>query len=104
MAAISGLLKAAAGTDAAVDVSLQVRADKLSGRHCLRIEVLAPDGKRLRYYAQNVLSDKAQTRVAIPLALNDPPGVWRLQVTDVATGRTANAAFTVEAGRQKFKD
>lgn len=88
--------KVAAGTEAAFDVALQVKAGTLSGRHCLRIEVLAPDGKRLRHYAQNVLSDKALVRVSVPLALNDPPGVWQVQVTDVATGRTASGEFTKE--------
>jgi beta-galactosidase len=88
-----------AGAAAAFDVTIRINAERPVGRHCLRIEVLGPDGRLRGHYGQNVLTEKLTTRVAIPLALNDAVGRWQLRVTDVATGQTTTSSFVVEPGR-----
>ena len=72
---------------------------KLAGPHCLRVEVVGPDGRAMPHYAQNVLTREPVTTVSVDLALNDPAGGWRLRVRDVATGRSTAIPFTVQAER-----
>ena len=65
--------------------------------HALRVKLLGPDGAERRMLTRNILSDKAGRAVtAIPIAASDPPGEWKLVVTDVPTGVTAQHALTVE--------
>jgi hypothetical protein len=85
------------GTPFAIQVTLDVGQDRLAGRHCLRVEAIAPDGKPLRHYLQKVLTDRAVTVVNVELALNDMVGTWQFRVTDVATGQTALAAVDVRS-------
>jgi len=89
--------KVKAGAPAAVRVTLRVEAAKLAGRHCLHVEVLAPDGRPMPHYATNVLTAAATVRVTTPTALNDPAGRWLVRVTDVASGRSGEGAFSVAA-------
>jgi len=67
----------------------------LRGTHCLRLELEDASGKVRPYYVRKVLTQTANTRVELSLALNDPAGEWRVRVTDVTTGRTGTARFRV---------
>jgi hypothetical protein len=88
----------ALGSEFKLRVTLGVGQERLAGPHCLRVEAIDPQGKTVRPYAQNVLTDRAATDVGIELALNDPAGAWQFRVTDVATGRSALARVDVRSG------
>lgn len=79
----------AAGDPIRLTATLTVDGEKLSGRHCLHVHVLGPDGTARRHYARNVLTEAPQAAIEVPLALNDPPGRWQIRVQDVATGHAA---------------
>lgn len=92
-----------AGTAAAFDATLHASSGKTPARHCLHMEVLDPEGKPMRHYARNLLTDDGHARVSVPLAINDPAGMWQVRVMDVATGRSANSSLEVkpsDAARQ----
>jgi hypothetical protein len=93
----------ALGTPFRLHVTLDVGQERLAGRHCLRVEAIAPDGRPVRHYLQKVLTDRATTEVIVELALNDKVGTWRFRVTDVATGRTAFALIAVPSNRESSK-
>jgi hypothetical protein len=65
------------------------------GDHVLRLDVYCPDGNPVRHYSNNVLAAGGRYDGAIPLALNDKAGVWRLQVTDVTTNASASTTVDV---------
>jgi hypothetical protein len=47
-------------------------------------------------YARNVLFEGNQGSVVFPTALNDPPGSYRLKVTDVLSGAESEAKISLE--------
>ena len=67
------------------------------GRHWFHIEVFGPDKVERRHYAQNVAVVAGKGMALIPLALNDPVGIWRVTARDVATRLRAEATFAVQA-------
>lgn len=55
--------------------------------HVFRVEVTPPGADSpAAWYCRNVLATAGSATIALPLALNDPPGAWRITVRDVATG------------------
>ena len=69
------------------------------GDHILHVEVFRPDGSSVQPYAQNVLAVHGAAVLNVPLALNDPPGRWRVEVRDVLSGCRAVAEFDVSPQR-----
>ena len=67
-------------------------------KHVVRAELYGPGGKEIPHYAQNVLVRNGMQSGVIPLALNEATGTYRVVVTDVVTGATAEAEFTVTSG------
>ena len=67
------------------------------GRHCIRIDVVDPDGKNCIYYGQNLFIYKGKGKGEIPLALNEKPGMWTLQVKDVTTGLRKVTTFVIDS-------
>lgn len=71
---------------------------RAAGDHVVRMDVSDPDGNVLRHYSRNLLAISGTTSFAIPLALNDRVGKWRITVTDIVSGVTAGEDLLVEAG------
>lgn len=63
--------------------------------HLMRLEVIDPTGKARGEYADNLRAPAGKVAVTIPFAHNDPPGSWRLILTDVATGTETQATVTL---------
>ena len=57
--------------------------------HFLRIEVFNPRGRRVEVLSSIVIALSGRYEGKLPFALNDPTGVWRVQVTDVVSGKKA---------------
>lgn len=54
---------------------------------------LGPDGKERLLYRTNVSVDPKGSVFPLPLAMNDDPGTWTLEVKEVATGATQRVLF-----------
>jgi hypothetical protein len=61
----------------------------------LHVEIEDPFGKRVAWYSGNVAASTGTVSRPLPLALNDPIGVWRIGVTDVLSGQTTVMPLTV---------
>jgi hypothetical protein len=65
----------------------------------LSVRLFAPDGTERPYHAiTKYVADGAMQHV-VPLALNEPTGVWRIVVRDLANGGTAEARVQVMAAK-----
>ncbi|MDY0165069.1 MAG: beta-galactosidase trimerization domain-containing protein [Thermoguttaceae bacterium] len=88
--------KGRVGATLAFDITIQTSADKPAGLHCVRVELLGPDGDVLKHYSRNLLTREASVPFSFDAALNDPVGTWRLRATHVATGCTVTVPFELE--------
>ena len=87
-------------------------------RHVVNLRAIRPDGKVVRYLAQNLETEKpkfsyfplkklrgcgknGEVKFTLPLALNEPEGTWRLVFRDVATG--VEETVEVEVRRRSEK-
>ncbi len=61
----------------------------------IHVEVKDCDGKPLPWYSRNVRVRHGIARWELPLALNDPPGRWRIEARDVASGLRATTTVQV---------
>ena len=67
-----------------------------AGHRLLRWHVLAPDGALRPEYARVAVEDGPQATFTLPSALNDPAGEYRVRVTDVLTGASAETTLRLE--------
>lgn len=63
--------------------------------HVVRLEVTTPDGKIFDGFCANLTAKAGRFAQALPLALDERPGVWKITATDVISGKSAQAAITV---------
>ena len=61
----------------------------------VHIEVRNPQGKVLDHYTANLPLDGGQAEFAVPLALSDPPGTWRVVAREPYTNAAATTSFVV---------
>ena len=65
-------------------------------RRLLRWHVRGPDGALRPEYARVTVEEGPSATFTLPSALNDAAGEYRLQVTDVLTGASAEATLSLE--------
>lgn len=68
-----------------------------AGDHVLRVAFSDARGQPIGSYSRNVLASGGVYDGHLPLALSDPPGRWRLEVTDVTSGLSQTQTFQVAA-------
>lgn len=61
----------------------------------LRIDVTGPDGTPRLRLSGNVALRKGAATWPLPLAANDPPGLWQVRLTDMLSGATDRLALPV---------
>lgn len=66
-------------------------------RHFIGLQAARPDGQVVRYMARVLETRGGTAAFAIPLALNEPTGEYRLTFRDIASGATAAARVSVAA-------
>ena len=93
-----------AGARLEVRVHLRNRErQSVSGDHGVMLEVIGPDGKRSRNHGvSNWTVSGGRGKIAIPFALNDPAGTYRIVATECITGISAEARVKVKAARVKI--
>ncbi len=67
-----------------------------AGRRLLRWHVHGPDGAFRPEYARVTVEDGPSATFVLPSALNDPAGEYRVRVTDVLSGASAEATLRLE--------
>jgi len=87
---------AAAGSPARVQMHVKISEGEGPSKHCFRLEVASPEGKNLRYYAQNIVAEKGSAEAVIPWALNEKPGRYIVKVRDVASGVSVEKITTLK--------
>ena len=65
-------------------------------KQLVRLTVLRPDGSEYGDYARNLLLGSKAFSGSFRLALNDPPGKWRVVARDLCSSQKATAALTYE--------
>lgn len=66
------------------------------GRQAVKLEVKRPDGSTADWADTVVVTDKQGIVVNVPVAYNDARGAWIVHATELYTGTTATAQFTVK--------
>jgi hypothetical protein len=67
-----------------------------AAKRLLRWHVTGPDGVFRSEYARVTVEDGASATFVLPSALNDPIGEYRVRVTDVLSGASAETALQLE--------
>ena len=75
---------------------VKVKADaKQLAKHVVKVEVFGPDRRKRDLYSGTVETKNGAAAGEFRLALNDPPGEWRIAVTDCYSGLRAEQAVKV---------
>lgn len=75
-----------------VPVVLKLSVPGARGLHAIKLRALLPNGEPAKFWAQTVQVGKEPKEVVLPLAFNDPAGVWTLTFTDLFGPETARTA------------
>ena len=75
-------------------VTLKSAAETL-GTHIVHVSLTKSTGESFRHYEQDIVCVKGQGDGYIPLALNDPLGIYQIVVRDVLSGTTTQKMVTV---------
>jgi hypothetical protein len=79
------------------EVSINFRVRGMSQlRSVARVAVTDAAGREVSFYGGNVDLVDGAGSVKFRTARNDPKGVWRISVTEIISGETANAAITIQ--------
>jgi beta-galactosidase len=76
-------------------VEATVHVPKAAGAHAVTIRATMPDGRDAAWLGATLVVHDEPVPVMLPMAYNDPVGVWEIQATDAYTGRTTTASVTV---------
>jgi len=82
-----------AGDTVKFSIRLSTRAGEAVPADAVHLEVRNPAGKTLDYYGGNLALVNGVAEFAVPLALNDRPGVWRITVREPYTHQTTSTTF-----------
>jgi hypothetical protein len=67
-----------------------------AGQQAVRVQVKLPDGSRADWVDDVVVVDHQGGVIDVPIAYNDPRGVWAIKATELYTAATATGEFKVE--------
>jgi len=84
------------GPGQAVTASLRLRAPAKAGeKHAVWVEVTDPKGQQPFWGQRVAMLDGGSGQVQFPVAYNDVPGKWQVKATELFSGQSAEAAWTV---------
>jgi hypothetical protein len=70
-------------------VVLKLSVPGARGLHAIKLRAVLPNGQPAAFWSQTVQVGKEPKEVVLPLAFNDPIGVWTLTFTDLFSAETA---------------
>ena len=71
---------------------LRLSVPEAAGLHALRLSAARPDGAPADYWEQVVIVGREPKEIALPVAYNDPPGIYNLTVRDLFDRKAAHPA------------
>ncbi|MHB8993673.1 MAG: beta-galactosidase trimerization domain-containing protein [Armatimonadota bacterium] len=66
------------------------------GQSAARLQIGLPDGRLADWVDPVATADRRGVTVDVPIAFNDPTGRWTVSATDLYTGKTTTAQFSVK--------
>ena len=66
------------------------------GDQVLKLRGTGPSGVAAPWLARNVIVAGGRVELTIPVAINEDRGRWRIEVTDLVSGRSASCFYVVE--------
>jgi hypothetical protein len=63
------------------------------------LEVSDPAGRHLAHYSGNLRSKNGIAEKTLPIAMNDVPGKWLVQISDILSGEQEQISFEVIQSR-----
>lgn len=95
--AVSGWTPRAVRAGEALAYAFRVQGAASPVEHVLRLRVFGPEGRERPYYARNLRTGRGgRVEGTLHLAVDDPPGIWKLVARDVATGVQGTVVAVVE--------
>jgi hypothetical protein len=67
----------------------------MAERDVVHVTTVDPAGNVVAHYSGNLLIENGSAACGIPLARNDPAGVWRVKVRHLMTGATVEKRIEV---------
>ena len=74
----------------------KVVVPKGSGTQAVKLQVKLPDGTPADWLERVVVADRGGVAVKLPIALNDPTGLWTVTATELYTNHAGVCRFTVK--------
>ena len=81
------------------DVSISMKIDCSTdspGAHVFNVKVISPDGKHYHHYEKNIHTNNGKAIHEFRFAYNDPKGIWKIRIIDVATSVFSEQSITVK--------
>ena len=78
-----------------VDISIPT-PDAARAEHAVYFETVAPDGDVPQWGSKPVLFTNGRASLDIPVAYNASPGLWKIRVRELFTGKETMAQWEVE--------
>ncbi len=76
-------------------VRLTATVPGAAGLHAVRVRVKTPTGQVAEWLNRELMVDGEGQGCDLPVAFNDPTGRWTVEATDLYTGKTTTAGYTV---------
>lgn len=76
-------------------IELESEGEK-PGNHVFHFDVFDPDGKKVEYFAKNLVSENGTYTGKLPFSLNAQKGIWRILVNDIPSGKTSERRFEIK--------
>ena len=73
-----------------------ITSPMMQGQQAVKVQVTLPGGAVADWVDSVAVVDGQSATVDVPVAFNDPTGTWTVNLTELYTGKTATAQFSVE--------
>lgn len=70
--------------------------EQVLGTHIIRSSLISPEDEEIHYYSKNIKIERGKGQGIVPLSLNEKVGVWKLRVTDIASGVSKEKKFIIQ--------
>lgn len=74
---------------------LRTEVPGATGMHALKVRVETPAGQPAAWFDRSLIIGAAGTDIRLPIAFNEQPGKWKVEVSDLYTGKSTDATFEV---------
>ncbi|MAE65030.1 MAG: hypothetical protein CMJ18_12235 [Phycisphaeraceae bacterium] len=73
----------------------RVSVPETNGLHALRLRVTTPDGEAAKWFDRSLIVGPRGAEFDLPVASNEQAGTWKVETTDLYTGKAAMGQFTL---------